>query len=224
MSKRGSRKKPISKKTASLLDQLARSQGRRDLNKRFLVVCEDVVSAPAYFKALKGFKKWTATFVKEVGSDGHTQPRQVVERAIELCERAKRPDAGTEPFGEIWCVLDGDYGSKIAEARSLASTHGIELAITTQCFEYWLLLHFVQSAKPVIKCSEHIAQLKESHVPDYDKGKCDYLQFVTNVDQACKWAEELRRPGIARGDLPENQNPCSEIYKLVQAIESSVVE
>ncbi len=53
MSKGKKTKKPISKKTQSLLKDLQRKRGVRELAKRFLIVCEDDKSAPNYFQALK---------------------------------------------------------------------------------------------------------------------------------------------------------------------------
>jgi hypothetical protein len=53
MSKSKGEKKPLSKKTLALLDQLRRKRGIKELRKRFLIVCEDGKSAPNYFEALK---------------------------------------------------------------------------------------------------------------------------------------------------------------------------
>ncbi len=41
--------KPISKKVQALLADLQRRRGVRDLEKRFLIVCEDDKSAPNYY-------------------------------------------------------------------------------------------------------------------------------------------------------------------------------
>ena len=48
MSNRGKPEKPLSKATGALLAQLRRRRGERDLEKRFLIVCEDDKSAPNY--------------------------------------------------------------------------------------------------------------------------------------------------------------------------------
>ena len=55
-------------------------------------------------------------------------------------------------------------------------------------------------------------------IPRYEKGKCDFRSIVPRVREAGARAEKLRKPGIARGDLPERQNPCSEVYLLADAI------
>ncbi len=53
MSKGRKSRRPLSKKTAALIEQIQRRRGVRNLEKRFLIVCEDDKSAPDYFEALK---------------------------------------------------------------------------------------------------------------------------------------------------------------------------
>jgi hypothetical protein len=214
MSNRGKPKKPLSKATAALNEQLQ----RRDLEKRFLIVCEDQKSARDYFEALKKHFNLSAASVRVADSAGHTQPIQVVERATEIMASAAESDSGTEPFEQVWCAIDGDYGKKIINARSKAKAKGIELAVSTMCFEYWVLLHFEENDKATLDCNALVRTLRKSHLPQYTKGKCDFSSIVVHVRDACTRAEKLRRPGIARGALPEDQNPCSEVYKLVNAI------
>jgi hypothetical protein len=218
MSNRGKPTKPLSKKTAALIEQLQRRRGVRDLAKRFLIVCEDDKSAPNYFNALKKHFNLSAASVRVAGSDGHTQPVQVVEVAVEFKKSAAERNSGTEPFGQVWCVIDGDYGHKIANARSKAKANGIHLAVSTMCFEYWVLLHFEENDKSTMDCDTLISSLRKKHLPQYTKGRCNFLPIVARVRDACTRAEKLRRPGIERGDLPEDQNPCSEVYMLVKAI------
>ncbi len=219
MSKSKKPKKPISKKVLSLLKDLQRKRGVRELAKRFLIVCEDDKSAPNYFQALKKHFNLSATSIVVVGSGGHSQPIQVVKRAIKLKLNAAKADSGTEPFDHVWCVIDGDYGTKINNARASATAKGIELAISTPCFEYWVLLHFEESAAPTIDCDAVIHTLeRKKYLANYDKGKCDFQTIVVNVYEACKRAAKLRKPELLLGTLPEEQNPCSEVYKLVNEI------
>ncbi len=219
MSRREKPKKPLSKKVSTLLEQLQRKRNVRALAKRFLIVCEDCKSAPNYFEALKNYFNLSATSMEVVGSDGHSQPIQVVARAAERMKRAAQRDAGTEPFERVWCAIDGDYGNKIANARAKAEKNKIELAISTKCFEYWLLLHFEESDSSTNDCKALIHALKQKgYIPDYRKGKCDFDAIVPSVREASRRAKKLRKPGIERGDLPEEQNPCSEVYKLIDAI------
>jgi RloB-like protein len=209
MSKGKRPRKPLSKKTEALLEQLKRRRGVRDLPKRFLIVCEDHKSAPNYFEALKKQLNLSATSIHVVGSAGHTQPVQVVRRAVELKKNAAEPESGTEPFDSVWCVIDGDYGTKINNARVRARANSVELAISTKCFEYWVLLHFEEKATPTTDCDAVVRYLRRKHFSQYAKGSCDFRDVVKNVQEASKRAERLRKPGIDQGANPEDQNPCS---------------
>jgi hypothetical protein len=217
--KSSGRRKQISKATEALLQSLQRRRGELDLAKRFLIVCEDRKSALNYFKALKKQFSLSATSVEVTHSDNRTQPIQVVEHAINFAKVVE--DNGGDPFEEVWCVIDGDFGNKIASARKKAKANKVQLAISTMCFEYWVLLHFEENDKMAKNCKDHVKLLKK-HLPKYDKGKCDFVPIVTKVRDACKRAEKLRKPGIDRGDLPENQNPCSEVYLLVKSLKDAI--
>jgi RloB-like protein len=221
MSKSKGEKKPLSKKTLALLDQLKRKRGIRELGKRFLIVCEDGKSAPNYFEALKKHYNLSAMSVRVVGSGGSTQPIQVVTRAVELKKNAEEAESGTVPFSQVWCVIDGDYGDKIVNARAKATANSVKLAISTKCFEYWLLLHYEENDSSTLDCDALVSSLRDKHVPGYEKGTCEFHDMVTRVEDAVARAEKLRRPGIKRGELPENQNPCSEVYKLIKAIKTA---
>lgn len=221
MSKSKGVKRPLSKKTLALLDQLKRKRGIRELKRRFLIVCEDGKSAPNYFEALKKHYNLSATSIRVVGSGGSTQPIQVVERAVELKTNAENAESGTVPFDQVWCVIDGDYGNKIINARAKAIANNVELAISTKCFEYWLLLHYEENDTSTTNCDGLVSALRQKHIPAYQKGKCEFHDIVTRVENAVARAEQLRKPGIKRGDPPENQNPCSEVYKLIKAIKTA---
>ena len=220
MSRGKKAKRPISKKTGYLLAQLARKQNVRELSKRYLVVCEDDKSAPRYFETLKSYYRLDATKIQINGSKGHTQPLQVVKRAIATKEAAKRRGSGTTPFDEVWCLIDGDYGPEIANARSSATAQDVQLAVSTKCFEYWILLHCRRAATPTADCDAMVSLLRaKGGIPGYTKGGCDYLSIMADVGDACDRAKQLREAGVSNGLLlPEDHNPCTEVYKLVNRL------
>lgn len=220
MSKGKKTKRPISKKTSYLLEDLARKRNVRELSKRYLIVCEDDKSAPTYFETLKSHFRLDATKVQVEGSKGSTQPLLVAKRAIAIKNAAKSRRSGTTPFDEVWCLIDGDYGHAIHNARSSANAHGILLAISNKCFEYWVLLHFRKATTPTADCDGLVEMVRSKGcIPDYSKGGCDYSIAMENVGDACDRAKEIREDGLARGiQLPENQNPCSEVYMLVNKL------
>ena len=168
MSKGKNPKTPLSKKTEALLEVLKRRRGVRELPKRFLVVCEDHKSAPNYFEALKKHFNLSAASIQVAASGGQTQPVQVVTLAIKLKDKAADSESGTEPFDEVWCDR-WRLWHKINNARAKAKTKNVELAISTKCFEYWLLLHFEETATPTADCDTIVRHLRKRH-PAIRKG------------------------------------------------------
>ncbi len=183
-----------------------------------MIVCEDQKSAPNYFNALKKHLNLSATSIRVVGGRGRSAPIQIVDRAVKLKNEAESKDSGTLPFDYVFCVIDGDYGAKIKDARGNADRNQIQLAISTKCFEYWILLHFEENNKPTLNCAETVGFLKNGHIRDYEKGSCDFRDVVTRVGDACERAEKFRALSVRDGVMPEDQNPCSEIYILVNRI------
>jgi len=211
------RRKPRSRSAEAFIARLQRSQGVRTLERRHLIVCEDGKSAPAYFKALIRHFGIHASSVQVVGSKTETSPTQIVDRARKLKEEAESPDSGTVPFDEVWCVIDGDYGSKqIGPARTHARRGMIELIVSTPCFEYWILLHFEDSAKPAAECKQVVLALGK-HIDRYRKGSFDFGSIMNKALIAGDRAGKRRR-SAGESTLPEDQNPCSEIYRLVDEL------
>jgi RloB-like protein len=217
---KNSTKKPLSPKIEKLNELLSRRRGIRELNKRFLIVCEDTKSAKNYFDAfIRNFRIGSAS-VRITSSGGNTQPIQVVQEAISLKKQAEKYSDATLPFDEIWCVIDGDYGNKIENARNSANSNGVKLAITTMCFEHWILLHFEKNNKSSHDCNDKVKDLKKRFVPDYEKGTYDYKEIVKDARKASKHAKQLRNQ--EEWPRPENQNPCSELYLLVDELLKNV--
>ncbi|WP_165236132.1 RloB family protein, partial [Aquisphaera insulae] len=192
MSPRKRSKKPLSSKVTARFPELARKRGERELIRRFLVVCEDGKSAVNYFLALRSFLRLSPQSLVIKGSEDHTQPIQVVTRAVELMVGAAAETSATEPFDQVWCVIDGDFGSKINNARVKATAKGVRLAVSTKCFEYWVLLHFEEYDKASLDCGSLVSTLRAKHIPDYAKGSCDFQKIVESVREAARRAKKLR--------------------------------
>jgi hypothetical protein len=219
MSKPQKSAKPQSKAVQHLLNQLQRKRETRETAKRYLIVCEDDKSAPNYFEALKRFLNLSATCIKVVGSGGHSQPLQVVNEAIKRKNLSMSPESSTEPFETAWCVIDGDFGPKVKEARAVAGqSGGIKLAVSTMCFEYWILLHGKEIGTPTASCDETLKILKKEYLPNYSKGGFRFDEVVRSYREASQRAKKLRMAGIRRGSLAEDQNPCSEVYLLIEEV------
>ncbi len=122
---------PQSKNARSLIDELKRRRGERDLPKRFLIVCEDEKSAVNYFKAMRRHFGLSATSVevanRKPGIDRgelpeNQNPCSEVYKLIH--EILKNADQKTEP---------GSQPSAPQEAAGAAGSHrGANPDVTTR--------------------------------------------------------------------------------------------
>jgi len=217
---------PKSPTMNSILSRLKRSIPTRECKKRFLIVCEDSRSAPNYFRALSKYLKIAAS-IEVCPSTLGTDPVNVVQSAIDIREKIEE-ESNADPFDSVWAVFDADLHSQnkhqIPNARQLADSNTIKLAISNPCFEYWLILHFESCGETELQSDRMISKLSTLWIKyakkKYEKGKADFSHVVKKCDEARKRAEQGRRQ--AAGRSPEEQNPCSEIDLLIDEIQKSI--
>lgn len=151
----------MSSKWEHLKSRVARDRDgiQRAATPRFLLCFEDAVSAPNYFESLRvqrGFFK--ETFIVDFNASV-SDPLGVVNRAIELRKECIRR-GDLEESDEVWCIVDVNGHTNMNDAEQKAQAKGIHLAISNPCFEYWVLLHFEDTAPPHTRCDEMISYLK----------------------------------------------------------------
>jgi hypothetical protein len=108
--------------------------------------------------------------VKGVGCD----PLTVVRRAEQKWAEDKRRN-GVETYDQVWCVVDHDDHATLDAAIARASKVGIELVVSTPCFDYWVLLHYVDHRKS--SSVKDIERKLDKHIPGYDKKLPDSFPF-----------------------------------------------
>jgi len=209
-----------SRKFEHMLRGLERKRGIRDASPRFFICCEDGKSAPQYFEVLRKYHKYSPqSFVVDKISYG-TDPCSVVDRAVDFKkELEKNEDLCEEDGDRVWVVIDVDQHQGMNDACQRAQSSDIEILISNPCFEYWILLHFEDTAPGVHDCNELIKKHLKRHLKDYDKGKTDYRDFIDRADEAAIRAERQFK-AKAESD-PIKCCPCTMIYKLIQALPKS---
>ena len=107
MKRRNHKQVHRTKSQQGLIEDFARRRGERTPRKRFLIVCEDEKSAKNYFVALIRHLRITSRAVVVEGSDGKTQPVQVVKKATTLARLSRSASSGTVAFDRALCANDG---------------------------------------------------------------------------------------------------------------------
>lgn len=199
---------------------IGRKAGEREPLKTVYIVCEGTETEPAYFEFMKR-NKWERRIsnmikLKTSKDAGGTDRDRLVKYAIEL----KRDNRGDE----VWCVFDVEAPGTFPNLRNTlerARKKGIEIALSNPAFEYWLLLHFVETTRSFANCDEVTSALK-NHWHDYDKRNTKIEDFQ-KIDGSCGDAVERARR-IRNNSQPSSHTtdpmprPSTDVDKLVTYI------
>lgn len=181
--------------------RLRRPKPQASSKPRVLILCEGQKTEHVYFAALKvemrlsSVRVWRPSKVR--GLRGLTR----------AADDARLNDPGLD---EIWCVLDHD--GREEEVRQFAVWHEraskrrggpkIEAVISDPCFEYWLLLHYEYTTRPLDRiggCEQATRRLRR-HVNDYRKGDRRFFESLRGLrDTAIENAERASRAGLSPG-------------------------
>lgn len=170
-----------------------RTTAKREPKQRYLLVCEGVITEPAYFR---GYERWLKESTLEIEiADERGTPMTLVEIALERMrtanKEAKRQRDAFLRYDQVWCVFDVDEHPYIPEAKALARQHGINMAISNPCFELWLLLHHRE--QPGAQHRHKLQAMMKEYVAGYDK-HIDFAQsFEPHINQALDRAQRLER-------------------------------
>lgn len=229
MSAKNKWKKQIPSDAASF----RRPKGSARPGNAILIVTEGLVSEPAYFTALKR-RLALQTLEIEVQPGGMGDPQKLVEYAVGLRE-ARRREArnGTLSlskaldFDEVWIVFDTDVPlahGRLQAGLAKAASKKIQVAHSTPCFEFWLLLHMTYTTAPMLKCADAVARLESTLTSRYSKASQDAVSVIPplleGLDTAMANAEKIRIHHSAVA-TPSPANPSTEVDHLIASIRST---
>lgn len=176
--------------------------------------CEGAATEPEYFQALARLPAVRETTKLDLRIDlTGAVPITLVKQAILAKERGSA--------NEYWCVFDVEWPDQhphLADAIALAANKKIPIAVSNPAFELWLLLHH----------KDHQAHLdtqqaiQERRLVDGSTDKhLDPAKYLPLRAVAAARAEQLRIRHARNGSSSPHDNPSSNVYHLVAAIERS---
>lgn len=207
------------------LEALARHPGNR-IRPPVLIVCEGKKTEQLYLNALRAYYRLSTVDITIQGEGAG--PLEVVQRAIELAGERRRAARRERllPYEEVWCVFDREASNEPAdyrEALNLADRHSIRLAISNPAFEYWYLLHFVETSRPFRDAAELLRELGQlGRLPGYQKSQNVFELLRDRTHLAHERAERLYAEHPDRHCDPY-PNPCTLVHKLVGGISAMSV-
>ncbi len=194
---------------------LARRLARRDGYAKILVVCEGKKTEPNYFRGLKNSLRLGTANV-EITGDSDPNPTCVVAFAKKRYHEEKKNGL---PFEHVYCVFDKDshhdYQVALSQIKN-AKPEGVFHAITSvPCFEYYLLLHYIYSARPCTS-TKMLSTLKR-HYKNYKKG--DEKIFST-VQSRLETAKTRAEKSLVDANQNNTDNPSTNAHILVEFMQN----
>lgn len=117
-------------------------------------------------------------------------------------------------YDAVWCVLDTELDRTLT-ALMLREAQGssVELGLSTPSFEFWLILHHAEYAKPFQSADDAKKMLKKI-IPSWSESDTRFSDFADKVDSAY---------GRARKISPDGKNPMlnpsTGVWRLVASIQ-----
>ena len=199
----------------SLLQRKARPLTRNGNTLRddrlFIIACDDTYAPDQYFN----FFRLPRVQIKVIPTENHTSHAEHVLARLKSFER--------EEDDELWMLLDTDHCTKGTHLKGFknalrnAKKAGVKVALSTPCFELWLLLHHLEEAAvaSVTNASDTEAAL-QLVLGGYDKTRLNQAHFpVSSIAAACERAARLDQP-TQGASIPATNT--SRVYLLWQAI------
>ncbi|MGY6709210.1 MAG: RloB family protein [Rhizobiaceae bacterium] len=202
--------------------------------KTLRIFCEGERTEPNYLRGyIATVENRSRKSVVEVQKTRKNTAVQLVEEAINM-----KRSSGSLPGDEFWVVYDRESVSKYsddlhAKARAKAEKEGINIALCNVCFEYWLLIHLVDTDAPFESYDDLIgnsalrAQMKARCHCDYEKSARSIFDVLKHhLPDARKRAKRLNAKGLASAeagrDLPHHINPYVGVADLLDAIDAFI--
>lgn len=193
-----------------------RRQGRRPVQRNFLIVCEGEKTEPNYFKAIKRqMKSGAGSKVEIVGAGAHT--RDLVECARNAI--AKRRDEGLPMYYHVWIVFDKDSfeADDFDNAVKMAESDKWHAAWSNEAFELWYLLHFQDVEGGALPRDRMFEMLRKHLGRKYQKN--DLGMFDAIKEHSYLAIERANRLVDRWQGLPPHQAcPCTMVGSLVDEL------
>jgi len=208
-----------------------RGPGTKSPRRAILIVTEGSVTEPTYFKALRR-KLSLPTVEVAILPMGSGDPQRLVDYALGEAEKrrstskaGKLSNAKAAKFDDVWIVFDTDIPvqhGRYSAGLAFAEVNGVQVAPSTPCFEYWLLLHKAYTTAPMPKC-EHVipkltAALGQKYSKDAEESKKVIPPLLEALDLARANALKVRKHHAEAGTVAP-ANPSTEVDRLIDLLD-----
>jgi hypothetical protein len=179
-------------------------------------VCEGVVTEVAYFEGLRDHLRAIPVDLAKCDIDGvGRDPLSVVKEAVRRRDAARavarRAGDSFLAYDEVWAVVDVDDHARLEAALSEARRSGINLVVSSPCFEIWLFWHL----------KDCVAEVTSAEI----QARLGFGKRLPKVFPYADHPDARRRAGKADPEHTEpnrrGNNPSSNVWLVVDAMARS---
>lgn len=199
--------------------------GRRigKYSKTITVCCEGKETEPRY---LRDIEKLNDRCFVDIMPHRYTGP---IEIARQMINHVK--SLAVDKSIEYWCVFDHDNRNEavkdafrlIDESNKIKGRPNIKIAFCKPCFEFWVLLHFVEKSSDIKDLSQDgCHRMLKKYMKTYDHNKnavVDINLMQPNYKKARCFAEGFKK--TYGTDAPYEASKYAGVYELVDSILSA---
>lgn len=184
---------------------------------RVLIVCEGAKTEPTYFQELCDHYQLSTANIKVIPGEGN-DPVSIVRTAKKL---QRDENHLGEKYDRVYCVFDRDEHANYREGCLQAEKEKFICTLSIPCFEYWLLLHFVESRAPYARtggrtAAQNCEQDLKRHIPEYRKGlRGLFLRLLSQLPVAKARAAHV----LADARRTQEDNPSTRVHELVEYLQ-----
>jgi len=175
--------------------------------------CEGAATEPQYFQALAKLPEIREKTNLDLRIDlTGAVPLTLVQQAVS----AKNNDTADA----YWCIFDVEWPKQhpnLADAIQLAGKEGIPVAVSNPSFELWLVLHH-KDHRSYLDTNQAIQERKK--IDGAGNKNLDPNLYLNFRSVASARAQSLTSRHEKDGNRMPHDNPSSNVYELVTAIEN----
>ncbi|MDO8713712.1 MAG: RloB family protein [Polynucleobacter sp.] len=202
-----------------------------EISPYILIVCEGGKTEPNYFNELIFHYKLPSVNVVIDGDCG-SDPVSVVRHGLDLYNKQKR--FNNRAYDKVFFVFDRDqyhlqtqghnYQSAISSIKDKKQPKDVFIAINSiPCFEFWLLLHHTEKAKPYndivgsYSAGDAVKEDLKSYWPTYEKGSPGIFQMALAID-GDDMSTAIKRSNnvLVASQTCDDPNPSTQMHSLIQ--------
>ncbi|GLQ06832.1 RloB family protein [Sneathiella chinensis] len=207
-----------------------RRRNAPQIKKKLRVFCEGEKTEPLYINGyIRHFRIDNKTSVEVMNCRKNT-PVELVQAAISFKNSDKSIDGD-----EFWVVYDRESSNRYSrdlhmQAWDNACRNNVNIALNNVCFEFWILLHFIDSSAAYhsfddLKKNSTLFSKVEQHCGEkYDKASAILFEKIKDmIPLAQSRALKINRSGLDTAGAkckPFDINPYTNMPTLLEAIKN----